>query len=152
MLSQIQTEIDLLIVAIEKEIEYISLIRTNEHNPNLFAEYGGRTIGLTYALTEIHKTQNKINEHISDILKNTTDGNYIAKLGVLEDENRVLRDKIYLLEQDLKKYIKMQKRNSDSEQHPECFKEYTEDEIDKIIEDAYNDDSEYIEYDDSEEE
>ena len=128
MFSQIQTEIDLLIVAIEKEIEYISLIRTNEHNPNLFAEYGGRTIGLTYALTEIHKTQNKINEHISDILKNTTDGNYIAKLGVLEDENRVLRDKIYLLEQDLKKYIKMQKRNSDSEQHPECFKEYTEDE------------------------
>ena len=40
----------------------------------------------------------------------------------------------------------MQKRNSDSEQHPECFKEYTEDEIDKIIEDAYNDDSEYIEF------
>ena len=38
MFSQIQTEIDLLIVAIEKEIEYISLIRTNEHNPNLFAE------------------------------------------------------------------------------------------------------------------
>ena len=152
MFSQIQTEIDLLIVAIEKEIEYISLIRTNEHNPNLFAEYGGRTIGLTYALAEVNKAQRNINEHISDILKNTTDGNYIAKLGVLEDENRVLRDKIYLLEQDLKKYEAMQKRNQEAKQHPECFKEYTEDEIDKIITDAYNNDDEYLNYDDCEEE
>lgn len=107
MFTQITTSIDLLKVEIEKELEYISMMRLNEQNPNMFAEYGGRTISLTWALQEINKTQLDINEHITDILKNTTDGNYIAKMGVLEDENRVLRDKVYLLEQDIKRYKSM---------------------------------------------
>lgn len=145
MFTQITTAIDLLKVAIEKELEYISMMRLNEQNPNMFAEYGGRTIGLTWALQEINKTQNDINEHITDILKNTTDGNYIAKMGVLEDENRVLRDKVYLLEQDIKRYKNMSDK---SKTHPECFKEYTEQEVDDMIQEAYEKDD----YEDYEEE
>lgn len=137
MFTQITTAIDLLKVEIEKELEYISMMRLNEQNPNMFAEYGGRTIGLTWALQEINKTQLDINEHITDILKNTTDGNYIAKMGVLEDENRVLRDKVYLLEQDIKRYKNMSDKNKT---HPECFKEYSEKEVGDMIQEAYEKD------------
>ena len=137
MFTQITTSIDLLKVEIEKELDYISMMRLNEQNPNMFAEYGGRTIGLTWALQEINKTQLDINEHITDILKNTTDGNYIAKMGVLEDENRVLRDKVYLLEQDIKRYKSMSDKNKT---HPECFKEYSEQEVDDMIQEAYEKD------------
>lgn len=143
MFTQITTAIDLLKVEIEKELEYISMMRLNEQNPNMFAEYGGRTIGLTWALQEINKTQLDINEHITDILKNTTDGNYIAKMGVLEDENRVLRDKVYLLEQDIKRYKSMSDKNKT---HPECFEEYSEQEVDDMIQEAYEKDGhEYFE-------
>lgn len=138
MFTQIQTTIDVLKASIDSELEYISMMRLNEQNPNMFAEYGGRTIGLTWALQEINKTQIQINDHITDILKNTTDGNYIAKLGVLEDENRVLRDKIYLLEQDIKRYKEMQKRNRKNKKHPECFKELTDKEINDKIEEEYS--------------
>lgn len=144
MFTQITTSIDLLKVEIEKELEYISMMRLNEQNPNMFAEYGGRTIGLTWALQEINKTQLDINEHITDILKNTTDGNYIAKMGVLEDENRVLRDKVYLLEQDIKRYKDMQQKSSKKQQHLECLKELSEEEINNKIEERYSD-GEYLE-------
>lgn len=137
MFTQITTSIDLLKVEIEKELEYISMMRLNEQNPNMFAEYGGRTIGLTWALQEINKTQLDINEHITNILKNTTDGNYIAKMGVLKDENRVLRDKVYLLEQDIKRYKSMFDKNKT---HPECFEEYSEQEVDDMIQEAYEKD------------
>ena len=139
MFTQIQVAIDTLKATIDNELEYISMVRSNEQNPNMFAEYGGRTIGLTWAMREIDKTQVEIDNHIAEILKNTTDGNYIAKLGVLEDENRVLRDKIYLLEQDIKRYKDMQKKSSKKQQHLECLKELSDEEINNKIEEKYSD-------------
>ena len=104
MFTQITTELDLLVVAIEKEIEFVDALRQNEHNSNVYIEDGGRLVGLTEALAEVRQTQLKINEHIIELLKNTTDGNYVAKMGVLEKKNEVLTQEISLLQQELKRY------------------------------------------------
>lgn len=130
---------DLLTVEIEKIMDEIANARANEYNPNLFNEFGGRLIGLTEALAEIRKTQVNINDHIIDILKNTADGNYVEKLGVIEDENIVLRNKIYLLEKDLQKYDTI-KKNKLAGTPPDCLKELSHEEITKKIDDAYDSD------------
>lgn len=122
MFTQITTEMELLTVEIEKIMDNVANARANEYNPNLFNEFGGRLIGLTESLAEIRKTQIHINDHIADIIKNTADGNYVEKLGVIEDENRVLRDKIYLLEKDLQKYDTLRK-NKLAGTPPDCLKE-----------------------------
>lgn len=138
MFSQIRLSVDLLIVNIEKEMEYIARVRQNEHNPNIYCEYGGRLIGLTTALDEVKKIQIEIDNHIDDIIKNTTDGNYMEKLGVLEDENEVLRNKNYILSKELKKYHKL--KNRKIKETPECMKELSENEIESIVMEAYEDD------------
>lgn len=150
MFSQIQIEMDKLVINLEKTADYIAGLRQNEYNPNVYAEYGGRLIGITESLSEIRKAQIHINDHIIDILKNTTDGNYVAKLNLLIDENDLLRDKVELLEEDLKKYHTLRK---DKEPAP-IMKELSEEEIDKIIDEEIDKDLdiEYFEYDDSEEE
>lgn len=130
---------DLLTVEIEKIMDEVANARANEYNPNLFNEFGGRLIGLTEALAEIRKTQVNINDHIIDILKNTADGNYVEKLGVIEDENIVLRNKIYLLEKDLQKYDTI-KKNKLAGTPPDCLKELSHEEITKKIDDAYDGD------------
>ena len=141
---------ELLTVEIEKIMDNVA----NEYNPNLFNEFGGRLIGLTESLAEIRKTQIHINDHIADIIKNTADGNYVEKLGVIEDENRVLRDKIYLLEKYLQKYDTLRK-NKLAGTPPDCLKELSHEEITKKIDDAYNSDAdieeEYFDEDDEEE-
>lgn len=154
MFTQITTELDLLVATIDKEIDYVSAIRLSEHNPNMFAEYGGRSIGLSLALSEIKKTKLAIHDHILDILKNTTDGNYETKLGILEDENRLLRDKIYLLEQDISKNKDIKKNNLNNTPI-DCWRELKDDEIKKKIQDKYEEGVDYqeiIEEDNDEEE
>lgn len=154
MFTQITTEMELLTVEIEKIMDNVANARANEYNPNLFNEFGGRLIGLTESLAEIRKTQIHINDHIADIIKNTADGNYVEKLGVIEDENRVLRDKIYLLEKDLQKYDALRK-NKLAGTPPDCLKELSHEEITKKIDDAYNSDAdieeEYFDEGDEEE-
>ena len=154
MFTQITTEMELLTVEIEKIMDNVANARANEYNPNLFNEFGGRLIGLTESLAEIRKTQIHINDRIADIIKNTADGNYVEKLGVIEDENRVLRDKIYLLEKDLQKYDTLRK-NKLAGTPPDCLKELSHEEITKKIDDAYNSDAdieeEYFDEDDEEE-
>lgn len=145
MFSQIKLEMDLLIVNIEKEMDYIARLRQIEHNSNTYIEQGGRLIGLTTALEEVKKSQRNIDNHIDEILKNTTDGNYFEKLGVLEDENAVLRNKNYILSQELKKYNRL--KNQKTENTPECLKELTEEEIDNIITEAYESDIDDIDDD-----
>lgn len=141
MFTQITTELDLLVVAIEKEIEFVDALRQNEHNSNVYIEDGGRLVGLTEALAEVRQTQLKINEHIIEILKNTTDGNYVAKMGVLEKKNEVLTQEISLLQQELKRY---KTKPVDSE----CFREFSSEEIDQKILDKYEEDCDIVYEDD----
>lgn len=151
MFTQIQTEMDLLVVEIEKILDQIATLRANENNSNIYIEYGGRLIGLTEAISKIRQTQLKINQHIADILRNTTDGNYLMKLDLLEDENSVLQDKIAILKEELEKYTKFKRTNKTNIPiSADCLKELSEDEIDTIIEDAYCNDISY-EGDDEEE-
>lgn len=150
MFTQIQVEMDLLITKIEKILDYIAGLRASENNSNIYIEYGGRLIGLTESIAEIRQTQTKINAHIADILKNTTDGNYLTKLQLLEDENVVLQDKINILQEELKSYTRIKNINK-SNLPVDCLKELSEEEIDnKIREEYLNDDLEG--YNDEEEE
>lgn len=86
MFSQIDTEIQLLEDVIDEEINYITTLRKEATNSNMYIEYQGRIIGLSTALNYVRNTKININKHILEILKNTTDGNYVEKLGILEDE------------------------------------------------------------------
>lgn len=150
MFTQIQVEMDLLITEIEKVMDIVAEVRANEHNANIYIEYGGRLIGLTEAETKIRQTQTKINAHIANIVKNTTDGNYLMKVDLLEDENAVLQDKINLLQEELAKYTRAKRVNkSNLDIQDDCLRELSSEEIDNKINEAYMDN--YIEvYEDEE--
>ena len=82
-------------------------------NPNLYNEYSGGIKQLEWVSEHLATMLLNIDSHIEYILKNASDGNYTAKMGILEDENRVLGDKIYLLEQELKVYKKNEKKEQE---------------------------------------
>lgn len=104
MFTQIQTELDTLVASIQKHQDIVAQLRADEANSNYYLELGGRLIGLAEALEEVELSRTVIEEHIIDILKNTTDGNYAEKVSNLEAENDVLRERVKLLKDDLKKY------------------------------------------------
>lgn len=104
MFSQINNEMEELIINIQKHQDIVAQLRLDESNPNSYVELGGRLIGLQEVLDEVELTRLAINDHIINILQNTTDGNYANKVNNLEDENKVLREKIEILKDDLKRY------------------------------------------------
>lgn len=154
MFTQIQLAIEKLRLNIEEEIDYVATMRQNDNNNPTYIEKTGRIVGLTYALTEVDRISLEINEHIADILKNTTDGNYASKVTNLEDENEILREKIELLEDDLRKYNVSSKKKKKSNKLPSPIEELSENEIDKILTDEMETNSRLngINYDDSDEE
>jgi len=109
MLTPIKDEMNLLCNVLQMLIATTSAEREDIQNPNLYNEYTGRITSHVEALHEVQLTSVNIDKHIEYILQNTVDGNYAAKLGVLEDENRVLRDKQYLMEKEMDKMKKIKK-------------------------------------------
>lgn len=132
MFTQIQLSICELIADVENLMDKVASYRAGETNPNVFNEFGGRLIAYTEMMSLIRKTQAKIDEHIADILKNTTDGNYMDKLSILEEENDVLHDKVEILQDELKKY-KLSNKNLPAE----CLQELDEIEMQKRVEEYY---------------
>lgn len=104
MFTKIQTELDALLLSVQKHQDIVAQLRSDESNPNYYLELGGRLIGLTEAMEEIELSKTLIEGHILDIIKNTTDGNYAEKVSNLEAENDALRERVKLLKDDLKKY------------------------------------------------
>lgn len=153
MFTQISTELELLLNNLNDSLDSIIAVKLNETNPNVYMELTGRSLGLTEAIAEVRKTKMHVDEHINEILKNTVDGNYVTKLGILEDENRVLRDKAYILQKDIDKLTDMLDTKTDPNNRlNKSVKELTNEEIEQILESSrykelgYDED----EYDDSE--
>lgn len=85
-------------------ISELTIMRTVQTNSNMVIEYDGRIDQAEEILDMFLMTSSNIDKNIEYIMKNATDGNYSAKMGVLEDEVNTYKNKIYLLEQELKKY------------------------------------------------
>ena len=103
MFTPITDELELLQSIVTELIVLTQEERIEQTNPVMNIEYTGRVAGLYEAKMQIDETVINVQQHIDYILKNTVDGNYAEKLNILEDENRVLRDKNYFLEQESKR-------------------------------------------------
>ena len=85
-------------------ISELTVMRTMQQNSNMVIEYDGRLDQAEEILDMFSEVKINIDKDIELIMKNATDGNYSAKMEVLENEVNTYKDKIYLLEQELKKY------------------------------------------------
>lgn len=103
MFTPVLDEIQLLQSIVTELLALTQEERESQTNPIMTVEYTGRVAGLYEAKMQIDETAINIEQHIDYILKNTLDGKYAEKLNILEDENRVLRDKNYFLEQESKR-------------------------------------------------
>lgn len=149
MFTQITVEMDLLATRLEKELDYISNTRASETNPNMFNEDSGRLIGITLAISEVEKTRQEIDKHIAEILKNTTDGNYMAKLELLTNENIILRDKVAILEDELDKFQNLRRGTIPI---PASMGELSDSEMEQMIdEEIEKDDYDYSDFEENEE-
>lgn len=134
MFTPIQEELNELIMVIEGMIDFVAEMRMGENNNPRYIEIGGRLIGLNEALAEVEKTKIYINEHIMDILNNTIDGNFSKKIDVLTEENEVLKEKVSLLQNDLKKFSTQKaykKRNKEPRRIQEIKDNQEEDKTDE---------------------
>lgn len=81
------------------------LIDEQNENPNNtchYIKYDGMLTQVEEDIERIAITKNNIDTIIQDIMKNAADGNYSAKMEILERENQLLRDKIDLFDEQVK--------------------------------------------------
>lgn len=109
MFTPILDEIQLLLQTVQAQKVQVMSMQYDINNPNLYNEYAGGIKQLDWAFDQLNLSYFNIEKIIEDIQRNTIDGNYMAKLSIVEDENMVLRDKIDLLEEDNEKITKMKK-------------------------------------------
>ena len=102
MFTPIQDEMKLLIKDIQTELNTLIIEREDINNPNLYNEYSGGIKQLNWIKERVEITTLNINNTITNIMKNAADGNYSAKMEILERENQLLRDKIDLFEEQVK--------------------------------------------------
>lgn len=101
MFTPIQNELEMLIHIIRNTQEEMILDLENMHNLCIFTKQEGGIAQLGWVLELITTTYVNINEHIKNIMENAADGNYSAKIQVLEDENIILKEKIRIYEQEM---------------------------------------------------
>ena len=69
------------------------------NNPCAFIKHEGMLAQLQQDIERVSETSVNINNHIEYIMANAMDGNYSAKMKLVEDENELLRRKIEMLEE-----------------------------------------------------
>ena len=104
MFTPIIDELQKFINDLSNLISELTVMRTMQQNSNMVIEYDGRLDQAEEILDMFSEVKINIDKDIELIMKNATDGNYSAKMEVLENEVNTYKDKIYLLEQELKKY------------------------------------------------
>ena len=102
MFTPIQDEMKLLIKDIQTELNTLIIEHEDINNPNMYNEYSGGIKQLNWIKERVEVTTLNINDIITNIMKNAADGNYSAKMEILERENQLLRDKIDLFEEQVK--------------------------------------------------
>ena len=102
MFEPIQDEMKLLKQDIQTELNTLIIGHEDINNPNMYNEYSGGIKQLQWIKERVEVTSLNINDTITNIMKNAADGNYSAKMEILERENQLLRDKIDLFEEQIK--------------------------------------------------
>ena len=102
MFEPIQDEMKLLKQDIQTELNTLIIGHEDINNPNMYNEYSGGIKQLQWIKERVEVTSLNINDTITNIMKNAADGNYSAKMEILERENQLLRDKIDLFEEQVK--------------------------------------------------
>ena len=102
MFEPIQDEMKLLKQDIQTELNTLIIEHEDINNPNMYNEYSGGIKQLNWIKERVEITTLNINDTITNIMKNAADGNYSAKMEILERENQLLRDKIDLFEEQIK--------------------------------------------------
>lgn len=102
MFEPIQDEMKLLKQDIQTELNTLIIEHEDINNPNMYNEYSGGIKQLQWIKERVEVTSLNINDTITNIMKNAADGNYSAKMEILERENQLLRDKIDLFEEQIK--------------------------------------------------
>ena len=102
MFEPIQDEMKLLKQDIQTELNTLIIEHEDINNPNMYNEYSGGIKQLNWIKERVEITNLNINNIITNIMKNAADGNYSAKMEILERENKLLRDKIGLFEEQVK--------------------------------------------------
>lgn len=102
MFEPIQDEMKLLKQDIQTELNTLIIEHEDINNPNMYNEYSGGIKQLNWIKERVEVTTLNINDIITNIMKNAADGNYSAKMEILERENQLLRDKIDLFEKQVK--------------------------------------------------
>ena len=72
------------------------------NNPCAFIKYEGMLSQLQQDIERVSECSVNINMLIQDIMKNAMDGNYSAKMQIVEEENILLRKKLELFENQAK--------------------------------------------------
>jgi len=72
------------------------------NNPCAFIKYEGMLSQLQQDIERVSECSVNINILIQDIMKNAMDGNYSAKMQIVEEENILLRKKLELFENQAK--------------------------------------------------
>ena len=72
------------------------------NNPCAYIKYEGMLSQLQQDIERVSETYTNIDMLIQDIMKNAMDGNYSAKMKIVEDENILLRKKIDMFEKQAK--------------------------------------------------
>lgn len=106
MFSPITDEINILLQDLIL-IQGVIIDEQNEvaNNPCAFIKYEGMLAQLQQDIERVSETSTNINNHIEYIMANAMDGNYSAKMKLVEDENELLRRKIEILEEKAKTIV-----------------------------------------------
>ena len=106
MFSPIKDEIQILLQDLIL-LQGVIIDEQNEvaNNPCAFIKHEGALAQLQQDIERVSETSINISNHIEYIMANAMDGNYSAKMKLVEDENELLRRKIEMLEEKAKTIV-----------------------------------------------
>ena len=113
MLSEFLEELDKLqdrIATIYNEVDIVN--RCTNLSPSSFIQNEGKMKGMQETLEEVINTRINIEDKMAEFLKNSSDGMAMAKIGLLEDEIRVLKDRLHIQDVELGRYKDILEKNS----------------------------------------
>ncbi len=112
MFNEIYEELDDYQDRLRIKFNEINARRYIDMSPNAYIEDTGRMFGLEECSDEFITTRINIEAKINKFLEESMDGLSAHKIGLLEDEINVLKNKLTLQDNELRKYKIIKEKNS----------------------------------------
>ena len=101
MFTPILDEVNILIQDIRTAQNTMIIEQGDINNPNLYLEYSGGIKQLEFVFERATIASINIDDIIEHIMRNAADGNYSAKMKIVDEENRILREKIDIMQDQI---------------------------------------------------